>query len=242
MIRNFLYLSLFSLALLLAVRLSAQNIRYQGNIKGGFALTGNTFRYNLVSTDFLNTEVAAGMSRSSAADLVLPAGSTIIKAYLYVEGMSANPIADIKFKVPGAPFQTLTTTSAGFIGNPNAAASYQQFIIDVTKIIPPDGYVTTVIPGGNPNGSGRYAVADFDPGPTTNFGYGWSLFVVYTNPASQYRSVTIADNCSYLSVSMPVSLTIHTCCCTGNRSGKGQWLHLPGAMAITVRPGPTGLP
>lgn len=205
--RAFLYTVL--LGMLLFSKLSAQNIRYQGNIKGGFALTGNTFRYNLIATDFLNTDIAAGVARSSAADLVLPPGSTIIKAFLYVEGMTATPITEIKFKVPGAPFQVFNTTSAGFIGNPNSAASYQQFIIDVTKVIPADGYVTTLISGGNPSGAGRYAVADFDPGTATNFGYGWSLFVVYTNPAAQYRSVTIADNCSYLSVSTPVSLTIN---------------------------------
>lgn len=203
-----LFVFFLNAALLLFSGLSAQNIRYQGNVKGGFTLTGNTFRYNLVPTDFLNTEAAAGTTRSSAADLVLPPGSKIIKALLYVEGMSATPITEIRFKVPGAPFQTYNTTSVGFIGNPNSAASYQQFIVDVTKAIPADGYVTTVIPGGNPSGTGRYAVADFDPGSSTNFGYGWSLFVVYTNPASRYRSVTIADHCSYLSAGTPVSLTI----------------------------------
>lgn len=206
--RAFLYLLLCCIILLPALCLQAQTIRYQGNIKGGFTLTGNAFRHNLVATDFLNTEGSIGLSKSSTADLILPPGSTIIKAMLYVEGMSSTPITHIKFKVPGSSFIDYMPGVPGFISNPSGASSYQQFIVDVTDIIPRDGYVTTMTAGGDPSGAGRYAVADFEPVLSGNFGYGWALFVVYTNPASEYRSVTLADNCTYLSMNQPVSLTI----------------------------------
>lgn len=208
--RNFYYcLLLLCTTLLSAGRLQAQNIRYRGNIKGGFTLTGNTFRYNQVFTDFLNTEAAAGVDRSSAADLVLPPGSKIIKALLYVEGMTLTPITEVRFKVPGGTFQSYNTASPEFLGNPGGSSGYQQFILDVTRRMPANGYVSTLSSGGNPSGAGRYAVADFSPALSTNFGYGWSLFVVYTNPASKYRSVSIADNNTYLSLGIPVDLTIN---------------------------------
>ncbi len=208
--RNLFYcLLLCAVSFFAPGKLQAQNIRYRGNIKGGLTLTGNTFRYNQVFTDYLNTEAAAGVDRSSAADLILPPGSKIIKAILYVEGMTLTPITEVKFKVPGGSFQSYNTASSEFIGNPGGSSGYQQFILDVTRRIPSHGYVSTLTTGGSPSGAGRYAVADFSPALSTNFGYGWSLFVVYTNPASQYRSVSIADNSTYLSLGIPVALTIN---------------------------------
>lgn len=207
--RTFFLQLLLCCALVLPSGLRAQNIRYRGNIKGGFTLTGNTFRHNLIATDFLNTEGTPGLNKSSTADLILPPGSTIIKAMLYVEGMTTTPITHIKFKVPGGNFVDYTPSSPEFIGNPNGMGSYQQFIVDVTNTIPQYGYVSTLTAGGDPSGAGRYAVADFDPVLSNNFGYGWSLFVVYTNPNSQYRNVTLADNCTYLITGIPISVTIN---------------------------------
>ena len=192
------------LLLLLAGESYGQNIRFQGNVRGGFTLTGNTLLNNSTSS-FLNT--AGGNTKSSSADLVLPAGSTIEKAYLYVEGYTATKMTSVRFRVPGGAYITYNTSSAGFLGNPGS--SFQQFMVDVTNVVPPTGYISTIVPGGSPSGNGRYAVADPDP-TGFNYGYGWALFVVYTNPASRFRSVTIADNnATFGFLSAPVVVNIN---------------------------------
>ena len=143
---------------------------------------------------------AGGTTVSSYSDLVLPVGSTIVKAYLYVEGYAPSKITSLKFKVPGSGYTTLTTASPGFIGNPTAngllGIAYVQFIADVTNLVPSAGYISTVTTGGNAGTAGRYAVADLNAYSTGNDGYGWSLFVVYSNPISKYRNITIADACN----------------------------------------------
>lgn len=178
----------FFLLPVLSTPVEAQNMRFQTNLRGGFALTGNQLD-SFPNLAYYNT--AGGTTLSSSADLILPAGSSIIKAYLYVEGYTSTKITSVKFRVPGGLYTTYNTTSAGFLGNPGT--SYQQFMVDVTGDVPPGGYVSTVATGGDTSGSGRYSVADLAP-YAINRGYGWALFVVYTNPNSKYRSVTIADN------------------------------------------------
>ncbi|MES2628367.1 MAG: hypothetical protein V4616_05310, partial [Bacteroidota bacterium] len=176
-----------------------QTVRYQNSIKGGFALAGNSL--GLRANTFANT--AGGTTMSSTSDLVLPAGSTIVKAILYVEayakgtlGGTMKQITGIKFKVGAGAFVPLTPTSPGFLANPlSTSKEYGQFIIDVTSLVPAQGYITTVTPGGSALTTGRYAVGDVTPTVTDNQGYGWALFIVYTNPVSQYRNITIADAC-----------------------------------------------
>lgn len=179
---------------------SAQTIRYQQSIRGGFALASNC----LVSAPLGSTSgsgvkinTAGGTTMSSCADLILPPGSTIAKAYLYVEQFTPTPntITSVKFRVPGGAYTTLTSASAGFIANP-VSVEEAQFIIDVTAMMPAAGYLSTFTAGGNAGTTGRYAVADIATFDAGNYGCGWSLFVVYTNPASRYRNVTIADNCA----------------------------------------------
>jgi hypothetical protein len=177
---------------------NAQTIRYQQSIRGGFAKASNCLvnvpsaSYGGYGQKIIKTD--GGVSMSSSSDLILPTGSTIAKAFLYVEGYStgATKITKVGFKVPGAAIYTnLTNASTGFIGNPTSSSS--QFIIDVTAMMPVNGYVSSVTPGGDPSGNGKYSVADVVAYDANNYGYGWTLYVVYTNPASRYRNVTIAD-------------------------------------------------
>jgi hypothetical protein len=71
-------------------------IRYQNNIQGGATLIGNSWFY---STSVPTTNVVADIdgdastSMSCSADLILPAGSTIVKAYLAIEqGYAIQPL------------------------------------------------------------------------------------------------------------------------------------------------------
>ena len=173
---------------------NAQTIRYQQSIRGGFTISANSLvdATGNAENPGVAINTAGGTSMSSYADLILPTGSTIAKAYLYVEGFTVTPITSVDFRVPGGAYTTLTSASAGFVGNPSTNVA--QFIIDVTSLLPTNGYVSSVTAGGEATGAGRYAVADIGGFDASNFGYGWSLVVVYTNPSSRYRNVTIADN------------------------------------------------
>ena len=189
-------LVLLLLILVFGISGYGQTIRFQNSILGGLGAATNGLN---LSGSTIHPNTAGGNTMSSSSDLVLPPNSTIVKAILYVEGY-ANPINQIKFSFPGSGgLQTFTTGSPGFLGNPTTG-SYSQFILDVSTLIPNDGYTSSVIAGGNPNPEGRYAVADVTPYDAGNYGYGWTLLVAYVNPNATYRNVTIADNCSNFGV------------------------------------------
>lgn len=203
----------------------AATVRYQNSIRGGLAVAANS----LVLRQDVFVNNSGGTTMSSYSDLVLPAGSTIVKAFLLIEGFptnAASKLTSVKFKVPGAAaFTTLTPTSPGFIRNVIQTITvnggllgggiqnyyYSQFSIDVTSMMPANGYVSTITAGGNAATTGRYTVADPAPSTPTNKGYGWSLMVVYSNPASKYRNVTIADAFTGYGggVTTPVTTTVN---------------------------------
>lgn len=168
------------------------NIRFQQKLNGGLASAANSLQLNDgVYTDVDNDPTT---SASSSADLVLPAGSQIFKAYLYIENFDGGQMTTVKFAYPGSTgYITLNTASPQYIANPTNIQN--QLIFDVTNIIPINGFTSTVVAGGNPSGTGKYMVADPNSS-IVNSGLGWTLLVVYRNPASAYRSITIADACT----------------------------------------------
>ncbi|MFT6718282.1 MAG: hypothetical protein ACJAY8_000675, partial [Sphingobacteriales bacterium] len=171
------------------LQVEAQTTRFQQSLRGGLAIATNGLNRSGQNT-FVNSLGTARMS--STSDLVLPPGSEIVKAILYVEGY-ANKINQVQFSYPGSGgLLTFTPASPGFLGNPYNG-SFSQFIVDVSSLVPVDGYTSTLVAGGNPVPEGRYGVAEISPYDGGNWGYGWSLFVAYTNPNSPVRNVTIAD-------------------------------------------------
>ena len=191
-------LALIGLLLFSTYKSTAQTvtIRYQQSVRGGLAKVSNCL-VNVPGSDAgtqdagIAINTAGGTSMSSYADLILPTGSTIVKAYLYIEGKMASTITSVKFRVPGGAYTTLTNTGPLYISTPGT--SEDQFAYDVTSLMPATGYVSTVVAGGETTGAGRYAVADVTPFNSSNLGYGWTLYVVYSNPISKYRNITIAD-------------------------------------------------
>lgn len=204
--------------ILLSVSLSTARaqttVRYQQVVKGGVAMVGNAHYRR--SSDFGNPIVVNDVdgdpstSISSSADLVLPAGSQIVYAYLtvqtgYQSSQGTGPMTSVRFRVPGGGYQTLSAASPGYLGNrtTSEAASggsrfYRQIMFDVTGLVPANGYVSNA--GGG--AGGRYYLAD----PVPGFGAGgtgsaarsrlggWSLIVVYRNANSLPRAITVADN------------------------------------------------
>src|ERR1700741_2703465 len=92
----------------------AQNIRYQTSLMGGLTVAANGLLLDDSPITYVNT--AGGRTMSFSSDLVLPAGSTIVKAILYVEGYAAVAMTSVNFKFPGAgSYTTLNTASPGFL-------------------------------------------------------------------------------------------------------------------------------
>lgn len=196
-------------------------VRYQQNIVGGASMFGNSWFY-APNDDFAvlvpdaddTTALGAQSTHSTYADLILPPGSTIVKAYLYTEMASYNIAAgepvmtSVKLAAPGdASYTTLTSASAGFLaartvnGIAYSAVDFRQMAWDITSRINPTTDYSTSASGGT---AGRFYLADPLPLPRQNDGQGeadrmggWSIIVVYTNPNSNARSVTVADAWSY---------------------------------------------
>ena len=183
---------------------SPSQIRYQETLQGGATIIGNSWYYSLPAdnTGILIADVDDDNSTnmSSSADLILPVGSKIEKVFLSIEsGYSdyANFTA-VKLKVPGAASYTTLTSATSLADNllsdmvdSTISGGYGQMIWDITSMVPANGYVSTA--GGGVGG--RFYLADPNPQPY-NMG-GWSMIIVYSNPNSKFRSITVADNWQY---------------------------------------------
>lgn len=189
-------------------------VRYQQVLKGGAAMIGNA--HYLRSSDFGNPIVVNDIDGdpstaiSSSADLILPAGSTIVYAYLTVQtgyqtSQGVGAMTSVKFRVPGGGYTTLTNASPQFLQarTTNELVSggtrlYRQIMFNVTGLMPANGYASNA--GGG--ALARYFVADPVPGfvasgsgdaARSRLG-GWSLIVVYRHANALPRSITVADN------------------------------------------------
>ena len=144
-----------------------------------------------------NTGEGAGTRNSSAADLILPAGTNTIKlARLYWGGRAlssefdmADPINQ-KIKIRKGTSGTYQEYAAAQIdksvintGQTTEYSRYQAFA-DITDLI-------------KQNGEGTYTVGNgsFSTGLGGDFGnYGaWSIVVVYANPTQNFNSVRVID-------------------------------------------------
>ena len=189
--------------------LAAPNVRYQKNIQGGATMIGNSFYLKTTDWDTAYPIVRADIDGdgstviSSSADLQLPPGAIVEKAFLSAETMygiagGIDEFTSLKLKVPGGSYTTLTTASTGYLTrnryNDGAGngRNYRQIVFDVTSYLPS-------------NPIGTYTVADPLPNSSDiqNQMGGWSLIVVYRNPSptALFRNVTVADNWNFFNTS-----------------------------------------
>lgn len=198
-------MAILSLLFIVNNAIAQTTIRYQNNIHGGATLFGNSWFYTNSAATCSPTMLTAdvdddpGTYMSSSADLILPAGSIIVKAFLAIERgqfyYNSMPLTSVKLKVPGASsYATLTPASSSFLTNRTSNFDdtyfFEQSVFDITSLMPANGFVSSA--SGGP--AGRYFLAD--PG-TNDYNFemgGWSIIIVYSNPASKYRSITVADN------------------------------------------------
>ncbi|WP_198023922.1 right-handed parallel beta-helix repeat-containing protein, partial [Chelativorans sp. J32] len=158
--------------------------RLQESLRGGVTLVGNSWWNNNTAID-VDSDAATGIS--SSADLVLPTGSAIYKAFLYVESYNYC-FQRILFKPPGGVYVSLASSSSEYLASrattgvtcsSGTAGNINQLVFDVTNRV-------------RAGGTGTYTMGV--PTASTSSGGGWSIIVVYKNPASKLRYVVVADN------------------------------------------------
>ncbi|MBS0593815.1 MAG: hypothetical protein JSR84_10135, partial [Proteobacteria bacterium] len=199
------------LAAVLPVTAAAQmSLRSSDDIPGDIALVGNTlmthcegtpvvcgslsYTNNNTQMQYVNTAAvpSATYANSSTADLNLPAGSTVLHAFMYWGGRAGSTDSgrgSISLKLPGGSYQTITASTVNTFtsqGDTNADRPYDAFA-DITSIVTGAGA-----------GSGTYSVgnADILVGDTSSgLGYygGWAIGVVYSNPSKPYRRLAVYD-------------------------------------------------
>ncbi len=137
---------------------------------------------------YVNADPGAGFGNSSSAQLALPPGSSVLHAGLYWGGRADPSNADrevIRFRPAGsATYLTINSTQTDTIATQGTATTrpYQGFA-DITA---------TVQSAGN----GEYFVGDLTASLGNDglgFYGGWSLIVVYHDPAEPFRRLSVFD-------------------------------------------------
>ena len=209
---TFSRIAVIALFLILGQQLFAQNLvpfspRYDKAIKGDILLIGNSNvglhvsnPYNGNNTNdqvnaavYVDIDGDASTFNSSTANLDVPGDDScyvIEYAGLYWSAVvdGDEPIADIKFKVPGGSYIDITGTEIYYQNAPNNNQSntyaYYHDVTDMLQALPdPEGTygvanISTLV-GPKPNSEGLSA--------------GWSLFVVYENPLLPSKYITSFD-------------------------------------------------
>ena len=205
---------------------STDPFRFQTNARGDIIIIGNTLmtcdpggvngvdctnsqstappnRFNNrtnrnFTMTYVNTDPASGatFANSSTATLNLPAGSTVVFAGLYWGAHVPFPppippeTQRVQFKTPATGYTTITAQQLDSfnIGVPGGVPNripYQGFA-DVTALV-------------QAAGNGTYSVADVAAENNLDNRYaGWSLVVVYENPALVVRNLTVYDGFAFV--------------------------------------------
>ena len=170
-----------------------------GDPNNGLGLGSGQYGNDGENMQFIDIDNVPATINSSSADLVLPAGTNVIKfARLYWGGRMDNDVVTnipdtlrkvkIRFGTTGAyTFLTAPATNVDQVQIANTFETAYQSYVDITPFI-------------SNTGAGTYTVADIASNTgIMDFGghYGaWSIVVAYQNPALDYNSVRIYDGYS----------------------------------------------
>ncbi len=152
-------------------------------VQNGTSSTPNNDQNNM---SYVNVDPSNGHFDSSSAQLILPAGATVLFAGLNWGGLSrAAQINQCLLQTPASTdYQTITATSLSTYVNTNLGENIQTYsgFTDVTSLVAAGG-------------SGTYTVANVHgtqgtQAPTGNFA-GWALVVAYTAPGLPARQLNI---------------------------------------------------
>ncbi|MCW5521216.1 hypothetical protein J1N09_15335, partial [Aureitalea sp. L0-47] len=170
------------LALIFSATLSAQPVTLfeQFNGRYDFLAFGNTLNTGPNPCNILT---------QSSADFSMPIGGTLVTAKLYWAGSGSG---DFDVVLNGDPVTAERNFGINFNG-----LDYFAAYADVTNIV-------------NANGNGTYTLSELDLtavipaycGNATDFG-GWSIIVVYENPALLLNQISLFDGLEFVSSSNP---------------------------------------
>ncbi|PWK19614.1 T9SS type B sorting domain-containing protein [Xanthomarina spongicola] len=224
---TFFKISILVMLLVMSLQSFSQNLvpfapRYDDAIKGDMLLIGNSNvglhvsdPYNGTGTnDQINAAVYVDIDgdsstfNSSSADLDVPSDEScyqIVYAGLYWSAVvnGAEPISEVKFKVPGGTYLDITGTEIYYQNAANNVYSNSYaYYHDVTSIL-------TALP----NPEGTYSVANISTlvGPKPNsegLSAGWSLFVIYEDPLLPSKYITSFDGFTKITSSINETIPI----------------------------------
>ncbi len=202
---------------------SAQIVRpfgalWSGNVNGDAALIGNTLMTCPASAtgclaardgasdgndnfdmEFVDVDSDGATFNSSTAELSMPAGASVLGAWLYWGGRSESPYRGTALlDVPGAGgYATITDGSVDWFED--SSVGYY------TELYSASADVTTLVQAA---GAGSYTVADVRGDVGFVGAAGWTLVVVYEAPGAPLRNVTLFDGYAKVDDGIPVSVTV----------------------------------
>ena len=191
--------------------------RYNRTVRGAMSFIGNTnmtcqasatctnaqngANNNLNDTFFMvyvNSDSDSATFNSSNATLSLPPGAQVQFARLYWGGNAVAGVGGtappnvalsntVRFATPASGYVTVTGSLLGINNNTGQSVIYSAYA-DVTSLV-------------QAAGAGAYTIANVqagtgvrnDVGESGGLFAGWSLVVVYTDPANSLRSITVWD-------------------------------------------------
>ncbi|WP_134765679.1 DUF11 domain-containing protein, partial [Nocardioides sp. 1609] len=185
---------------------------YSAQINGSIQVTGNTLMTCAASTTCtsarngtsttngnnqftmvrLDTDSDTSTTSSSTANVTLPAGATVAKAYLFwgASTTASGASSTIRFRTPAAGYQTLTSD-----GRDTQAGHYSAYR-DVTDLV-------------RAGGAGTYGGADIPLAFGSADQYaGWSLVVAVADPAAPLRDLSIFSGYASVSNGNPATASI----------------------------------
>jgi uncharacterized repeat protein (TIGR01451 family) len=141
-----------------------------------------------------------GFNNSSSADFTLPAGATVLRAYLYwyaeVSGATITTQRG-QVKLRTSPLGAYTNVTASNIHQQSAPAAGAGYVsvADVTSLV--SNTSTTFTVAGMPT----------QPGVVDTYG-GWSLVIVLADPAEPFRKLTVFDGLKSVGSGAPQTINL----------------------------------
>ncbi|WP_353648310.1 LPXTG cell wall anchor domain-containing protein [Nakamurella sp. A5-74] len=157
---------------------------------------------NDFAMQFVDNDGNTTTTNSTSAGLTLAGGSTVLYANLSwgarrtagTSGVAATGNANqIKFRVPGGAYQTLTAPRS--VSYPTLNGTPYNSSLDVTALV-------------KAAGNGTYWAADISAATGADRYAGWSLTVVYQNPAFPLRDLRVYEGFADVSNGAPVTIPI----------------------------------
>ncbi|GAA5107345.1 hypothetical protein GCM10023339_05250 [Alloalcanivorax gelatiniphagus] len=150
----------------------------------------------------LDTDADASTTRSSSANLTIPAGARVLYAGLFWGGArtagtggvaAAGTASNIRFRVPGTA--TYTTLAAQQIDNQTSTTQDYSAYRNVTDLV-------------RSAGAGTYWGADISAATGTDRYAGWSLVVALEDPTAPLRDLTVFSGYATVTTNETVDTTI----------------------------------